>query len=135
MNNFEPKQGESILVERDNGLWAATPRVFVSMHKGRYLCENAHCDSEFDLWGAAKPLPTKPEPTPFTHETWPKQVVFVAVKENEKTQSWGMLGFHGKGIRTSSRSLDFSVLMEHYEMSLDFCQTWQPCYYNPNPKD
>ena len=129
MTEFNPKQGEVIHVRNGKGS-AWSERTFVAKYRGLYHCE-LFGDDRLYPWADAKPLPTGPEPTTFTHETWPKQPAYVAFKGEEKDKSWLMLGFHASGIRTSSRSITFVGLEDNYLISLDFCQTWQPCHYVP----
>ena len=128
MSKFTPGSGEKILVMGQSGRWAVHPRVFVAIHKGGYLCE--HKDGQYTLWKDAKPLPAEPEPIPFTHETWPKQVVWLrgTTKDNQgllvtRTAQWG--------VSILTYDLTWNELFRLREMSLDFCQTWQPCHYAP----
>ena len=131
MTDFNPKQGEMIIVghrPRNPG----NEREFVIRLGDIYHCKSSDPqDVSLFPWECAGPLPNKPEPIPFTHETWPKQPVHVVPRGDERASSWLMLGFHVSGIRTSSRSINFTELEANYLISFDFCQTWQPCHYVP----
>ena len=65
MTLFKPKQGEMILV----GQYNPVEREFVAMDGEGYLCRG-EAGTGYLFWRCAKPLPAKPEPIPFTHETW-----------------------------------------------------------------
>ena len=79
----------------------------------------------------AKALPSKPEPTPFTHETWPKQAVLVRKRGQgvellvtARNESRGMVLFFGGWT-------SYTTLFGHFDMSLDHGATWQPCHHTP----
>ena len=134
MTDFKPKQGEMILVAGGDGAWMASPRQFIALHKGGYLCESSVLN-DFYVWQQAKPLPTEPEPVPYTHETWPKQVVWVRKQTWGKGQADMVIGLYDIGTNTEDRCTDFDELARDWEMSLDFCQTWQPCHYVPESEE
>ena len=131
MGEFKPTRGESIQVQGTSGQWAETPRVFITMHKGCYLCEQLDNDEGFVLWPAARPVPLKPKPTSYSHETWPNQIVHIrkyAWDEkvfDQVTGRW-LDGVTHEGVRTT-----FDELTHHYLMSFDWGVTWQPCHYVP----
>ena len=134
MGSFEPKQGRTIQVKQRVGdVWRG--RVFVATHKGGFLCEVVGSNEGVYRWELARPLPTKPEPTPFTHETWPKQVVWIRMKGSgverlvkSRDKDKNMVSF---GVSWTS----YMTLFTEHEMSLDFCQTWQPCHYVPESEE
>ena len=131
MSDFKPKQGENIQVLGISRLWLETPRVFIAMHKGRYLCEQLSNDEEVAVWPAARPLPTKPEPTLFTHETWPNQIVHI------KRGIWDanvfdlVTGRYPDGVTHDGDRTTFDELLHRYLMSFDWGETWQPCHHAP----
>ena len=136
MSNFNPKQGEMILVGHGQGC-PVCMREFVVLLAGVYHCKSHNAD-EIKLipWEYAKPLPDKPEPIPFTREAWPKQVVWLR-RPIHSPHLCAMVGnlYHG-GVIVGGHYLSFEDLKEKgYEMSLDHCATWQPCHYNPNPTE
>ena len=76
------------------------------------------------------PTETEPDPIPFTIETWPKQVVYLRAGPTDsqgimftKVADWG--------ISTGTHDYLWAELFNLNEMSIDFCQTWQPCKYVP----
>ena len=130
---FNPVQGDMILVRYKT--WEPEPRVLVAIHKGQYLCEHSDNSELFRLWPEAKPLPAKPEPIPFTHETWPTQPVWVRLKGGSieglvtsRDKNRRMIYFGVSWIR-------YTTLADNCEMSIDYCQTWQPCQYVPESKE
>ena len=132
MSDFNPKQGEMILVGEVEGRWMSVPRVFVCLHQGGWLCQYEHDEDRFKVWLYAKPLPTKPEPISFTHETWPKQVVWLRnVESSGSHHGVQMTAFYHSGVCLKETYYKFEHLLKGWEMSLDFCQTWQPCHYVP----
>ena len=133
MGKFGAKQGENIQVLGMSRQWLETPRVFIAMHKGRYLCEQVGNDEEVEVWPTARAMPTKPEPTPFTYETWPKKPVWI------RRQHWGKGSMlvvavmkDGIAMGAENKVIPFRDLGNHTTtMSLDHCATWQPCHYVP----
>ena len=131
MSDFKPKQGENIQVLGISRLWLETPRVFIAMHKGRYLCEQVGSDEEVEVWPAARSMPTKPEPIPFTHETWPKQVVWVRKSTWVRGSLRMVVGINEKGPMADGIYASWGDMSDSYEMSLDYGHTWQLCHYVP----
>ena len=74
-----------------------------------------------------------PQPIPFTHETWPKQVVWLRFAGNGGFRHGvQVIDFFADGVCLRGTYRSFEDLMTGgWEMSLDFCQTWQPCHYVP----
>ena len=135
MNDFNPKQGEMIRVRATTNLsWQN--QVFAAKHGGLYHCEQEGTDCLFP-WRHAESLPTKPEPIPFTHETWPKQVVWLRFAGNGGlSHGVQVIDFFAEGVCMKNTYPTFQDLTNSdWQMSLDFCQTWQPCHYNPNPTE
>ena len=130
MNNFEPKQGEMILVLPDGGgLWVK--REFIAMHLRRWICVDGNSAAQVCLWANAKPLPAKPEPICLTHETWPKQIAHIKRGSWEPNVFDLVTGRYSKGVTHDGGRTTFDELLHDYQISLDFCQTWQPCHYVP----
>ena len=121
----EFKQGDMILVGQNN----PKEREFVAMDGSGYVCRGETGTSYF-LWHYAKPLPTKPEPIPYNHETWPKQVVHLRLKEHPANE-YMVIGLNFYGALTVAEKYTWDALFDYHEMSLDHCQTWQPCHYVP----
>ena len=125
MSDFKPMQGEMISVGSHN----KTEREFVAMDGLIYICRGRDRDGYFP-WVAARSLHTKPEPTPYTHETWPKQVVWMkATTENEVMAQ--VVAIDPQGVFSKNGFVSFSTAAVDYLISLDFCQIWQPCHYVP----
>ena len=130
MSGFNPKQGEGVQVMWPSGVWLLDPRVFVSMYKGQYLCEDLNKAHQYTLWEDAQAMVIEPEPILYNHETWPKQAVWM--KGNaEKEVSEMVLAIDTQGVSLQNGFVSFSTAAIDYNMSLDFCQTWQPCHYVP----
>ena len=130
MSDFNPKQGEMILVGHGQGC-PVCMREFVVLLAGVYHCKSHNAD-EIKLipWEYAKPLPDKPELTTFTRETWPKQPVWMkATTENEVMEQ--VVAIDTQGVFSQNGFVSFSTAAVDYLISLDFCQTWQPCHYVP----
>ena len=127
MNNFEPEQGDMILVSKV-GLSSYEQKEFVVKSGGAYYCKTGdNRDLYLVAWFAAKPLPAKPEPVPYNHETWPKQVVWT--KSALSMQLPAMVtGFTDTGIYCGGISYNFGDIVGGRLMSLDHCATWQPCH-------
>ena len=137
MSDFNPKQGEMILAKKhssDNWDWEAVE--FGVKIDGVYHCR---VGKEWSLspFNYAKPLPSKSEPIPFTHETWPKQVVWLRFAGNGGlSHGVQVIDFFAEGVCMKNTYPTFQDLTNSdWQMSLDFCQTWQPCHYNPNPTE
>ena len=126
MSEFKPEQGDMILVLSVIDAWVE--REFIAMHHGRYVCVDIYDRDNVCLWKDAKPLPTKPEPIPFTHETWPKQVVWVRSVDSDRMPRM-VVGLELDGVVAGRTRYLFKWMSGVIEMSLDFCQTWQPCHY------
>ena len=78
----------------------------------------------------------EPKPSPFTCGTWPKQVVWLRFVGNVGEKCFMVSGLHADGIIIRNVNYSFEQLMSKgWEISLDFCQTWQPCHYAPNPTE
>ena len=131
MSDFNPKQGEMILVGEVEGRWMSVPRVFVCLHQGGWLCQYDHDEDRFKVWLYAKPLPVEPEPILFTRETWPKQVVWLRTETNKAEGSEQVVCVHQDGVSTLNCFISYSTLGIENQMSLDFGKTWQPCHYTP----
>ena len=129
MSEFNPKQGEMILV----GV-REMEREFVAMDGKGHICREI-IGGGYVFWVNAKPLPVEPEPTPFTHETWPMQLVWLKHNTDLVVGPKMVVGMYDSGVQTRDRSMGFRYLSENYLMSLDFCQTWQPCHHVPNPTE
>ena len=123
MSKFKPKQGDMVEV-RDTVDAKWTTRQFAITHEGFHYC--AVDKYGMAPWRYIRPIPTKPEPIPFTHETWPKQVVWI----RKGIDDCRMVNGHYKdGIIFNGRYHNFERLMENeWEVSLDFCETWKPCH-------
>ena len=132
MSDFNPKQGEMILAKKhssDNWDWEAVE--FWVKIDGVYHCrvEKEWLLSPFNY---AKPSPSKPSPIPFTQETWPKQVVWLRIPERACGECFLVVGRYNLGVIHKGSYYSFKLLMEQeWEISLDHCQTWQPCQYTP----
>ena len=120
---FEPKQGDMVLV----GQYNCVAREFVAMEGRWYLCKGAG-GGGYVQWDTAKPLPS--EPIAFTHETWPKQVVHLRLKEHPANE-YMVIGLNFYGALTVAEKYTWDALFDYHEMSLDYCQTWKPCDYVP----
>ena len=130
MTDFNPKKGEIILVSKP-GLEGGCEQEFVVKIGGRYYCKTGdHRDLYLLAWFDAKPLPTKPEPIPYNHETWPKQVVWIKYTNTPQHPAI-VTGFTDIGIISGGSSYGFKRMKTENVISLDFCQTWQPCHYVP----
>ena len=122
---FEPKQGDMILVGRFN----CVAREFVAMEGRWYLCKGAG-GGGYVQWDTAKPLPSKPELTPFTHETWPKQEVWMTATAEQEVMEQ-VVAIDTQGVQLQSGFVSFSTAAIERLISLDYCQTWQSCHYVP----
>ena len=121
---FKPKQGEMILA----GQYNPVEREFMTMDGGGYVCRGRD-GTGYGLWATAKPLPTKPEPIPYTHEAWPKQVVWLRRNDWRNGEADMVIGLYDGGVNTDDRCTDFDESAKTWDISLDFCATWQPCHY------
>ena len=130
MNNFEPRQGEKVLVSSTGDYFDVGWRVFVCRYKNGYLCEYDGNPDSYIIWQHAKPLPTKPVPIPYNHETWPKQVVWIKYANTPQHPAI-VTGFTDIGIISGEFSYGFKRMKTENVISLDFCKTWQPCHYVP----
>ena len=130
MTDFNPKQGEMILV----GAFIDEEREFIVMDKGKYLCRGKNGEKYY-LWTNGRPLPTKPEPIPFTHETWPKRTVHIKRNTWEANVFELVTGRYSEGVTHDGDRTTFNELLYDHRMSLDYCRTWQPCHYSPNPTE
>ncbi len=128
MSDFNPKQGQMILV----GTTSDILREFVAMDNSGYICRSKD-DAGYVLWPSAKPLPCKPEPTLFTYETWPKQVVYLRASRSD-SQGIMLTKLADWGVSTGNHDYTWEELKQIHQISLDFCQTWQPCHYIPESK-
>ena len=74
-------------------------------------------------------LPEEPIVTMFTHETFPRGLVYVREKDSPAlvVSENLVLGIRQNTIATSSGSHTYARLAESLEMSLDDCETWVPC--------
>ena len=132
MSDFNPKQGEMILVSSTGEYFDVGERVFVCRYNNGYLCEYEDDPHKYVIWPHAKPLSAEPEPIPFTRETWPKQVVWVRIPERACGECFLVVGRYNLGVIHKGSYYSFKLLMEQeWEISLDHCQTWQPCHYTP----
>ena len=131
MSDFNPKQGEMILVSSTGVYFDVGERVFVCRYNNGYLCEYEDDPHKYVIWPHAKPLSSEPEPIPFTRETWPKQVVWVRNKDWAVENSSLVTGLYKHGVEICSENIRFEKMRIAWEMSIDFCQTWQPCHYTP----
>ena len=133
MSDFSPKQGDMILARKISG------RGMSLWFEVRFLCtegllfwgikDGEHIAIVLDL---IKPLPSEPEPVPFSDETWPKQVVWIRSDSCSLSQTAMVTGMSLLGVFVGRVFLSFKALSEEGKMmSLDFCQTWQPCHYVP----
>ena len=128
---FEPAQDEMILARINNS--TATSSYF----NAKFLCIQGDIiwvieegeDTPLAV-NEMQPLPAKPEPIPFTHETWPRQVVYIR-PVTDNYNKFLVIGFYSSGVRVARDKISFSILDEFYEISLDFYQTWKPCHYVP----
>ena len=127
MINFNPKQGEMILVWSNEDVQRPEVHEFLAKRDGVYFVVME--DGGVYGWDNAAALPSKPEPIPYTHETWPKQVVWV--REKGGLTSRMVTSVKPGFINFAVGHYSFKTMFESYEMSLDFCQTWQPCHYVP----
>ena len=130
MSDFRPKQGQMILVGEVKGCWMSAPMVFVCLHQGGWLCQYDQDEDRFKVWSYAEPLPAEPDPTLFTHETWPKQVVWTRSAISLQRPSM-VIGFTDLGIQSGNQTYTFEDMVNGRLMSLDFCATWKPCHYVP----
>ena len=75
------------------------------------------------------PMPEEQKVTMFTHETFPRGLVYVREKDSPAlvVSENLVLGIRQNTIATSSGSHTYARLAESLEMSLDDCVTWQPC--------
>ena len=133
MSKLKPKQGEMILAKE------CYPTHSGPLKEYAFLCmEGDVC------WGVGKdrsvavkiescePIQHPPEPIPLTHETWPKQVVWLRQRNSECGACFMVVGRYTFGVIHKGSYYSFQQLMEQgWEISLDFCQTWQPCHYVP----
>ena len=131
MNKFEPKQGERVLVaDRLDNVFVE--RAFVVSHNQKHYC-SSHATGGLRGWIYMKTLPPEPSPIPFTHETWPKQVVWLRFAGNGGlSHGVQVIDFFAEGVCMKNTYPTFKGLTNSgWQMSLDFCQTWQPCHYAP----
>ena len=132
MTDFKPKQGERIQVRNhENSGWCE--RTFVVFHDDGIHCETNGPSREIYRWAYGRATPAKTEPIPFTHETWPKQVVWLRFAGNGGFRHGAqVIDFFADGVCLKGTYQSFEDLMAYsWEMPLDFCQTWQPCHYVP----
>ena len=131
MSDFNPKQGEMILVSSTGVYFDVGERVFVCRYNNGYLCEYEDDPHKYVIWPHAKPLSAEPEPIPFTRGTWPKQVVWVRPETNKAEGSEQVVCVHRDGVSTLNCFISYSTLGIENQISLDFGKTWQPCHYTP----
>ena len=137
MNNFNPKQGEMILAREDCVHFAGKQAKF------RFLCMegDANWGIESGCTSAVKivfcrPLPTKREPIAFTHETWPKQVVWLRAQKRSMGECFMVVRRYDLGVIHKGSYYSFQQLVEQgWEISLDHGATWQPCHYVPESEE
>ena len=74
-------------------------------------------------------MPEEPIVTMFTHETFPRGLVYVREKDSSAivVSENLVLGIRQNTIATSSGSHTYARLAESFEMSLDNGKTWVPC--------
>jgi len=80
-------------------------------------------------YGYAVAMPEEPIVTMFTHETFPRGLVYVREKDSPVLIEAEniVLGIRQHTVATSSGSHTYARLAESLEMSLDNGKTWQPC--------
>ena len=107
-------------------------RTFVALVEGVYHCKSLSPNRvQLEPWEFASAIPVEPEPTPFTHDTWPKQVIWWRSPDRENDKCFMVTGLLNEGIFHKGVYYSFELMSGGYEISLDFCQTWQPCHYVP----
>ena len=126
---FEPKQGEMILVTK-TPFSKSVQRRFVCRVNLLWLCEE--WNNTYLLYVRGEPLPTKPEPILFTHETWPKQTVHIRRNTWDANVFDLVTGRYSEGVTHDGDMTTFDELLYDHQMSLDYCRTWQPCHYVPD---
>jgi len=75
------------------------------------------------VWNYAVKIPKK-EYIPFTMDTFPKDVIWLRNKEPDSV--FNVIALNRKGVKTDIGFLHYDFLLEEYEISTDFCKTWQP---------
>ena len=60
----------------------------------------------------------------YSLDTFPKQAVWVRLKNNVGSELVNVVG--QDRVETECSHIGYGVLLEEYEMSLDYRQTWQP---------
>ena len=122
---FKPKQGDMVEVRNSTDVkWVA--RQFVVTHEGFHYCAGIRY---LQPWNHMRPVPTEPAPIPFSHETWPRQPVWIRTGDSN---CFMVTGYSKVGINFGGVHCSFEELLRNkWEISLDFCQTWQPCHYVP----
>ena len=135
---FKPKQGDKVEV-RDwvDDEWVV--RVFAITHEGGRYCDSSSGNALIH-WSYIRPIPTKPKSIPFTHETWPKQLVWVRSEHWEHLEQGAMLVTavmeDGVALGAKDQIISFAdIATGDTSMSLDFCRTWQPCHYVPGGEE
>ena len=128
MGKFGAKQGEVIRV-RQHVAESWKERVFVATHSGGFLCEVLGNNEGVHRWELVKPLPANQRPIPFTHETWPKQIVHIRKDTWDENVFDQVTGRYSEGVTHDGDRTTFDELLHHYLMSFDWGVTWQPCHY------
>jgi len=139
--NEEFKVGQQVVV-RNNMVEPAPRGVKVDGDRYYYLCTlmsgrvvvRAVKPDGYDYatcFNYVTTLPEEPKLTMFTHETFPRGLVYVRRKDRDSlvvVESENIvLGIRQHTIATSAGSPTYARLAESYGISLDDCETWQPC--------
>ena len=125
----EFKQGEMIEVRKSvDGDWIL--REYVCTHRGVIFCVHNVREHDISKWLEARALPSKPEPTPYNHETWPKQAVWMTATAEQEVMEQ-VVAIDTQGVQLQSGFVSFSTAAIERLISLDYCQTWQSCHYVP----
>ena len=87
-------------------------------------------DSVFaSMFEYAAAMPEEPKVTPFTHETFPRGLVYVREKDSPAlvVSENLVLGIRQNTIATSSGSPTYAALLDDYELTFEGSPGWLPC--------
>ena len=117
---IETSKGGMLLVkQKESHEW--NTRVFLVLDGDKPVCVEP--DGSYISWNIYSE-----GSVPLSHETWPKQVVWVRRRVWVRDEASMVVGFIGGGVEISCECLTFTELAKEWEMSLDFCETWEGCH-------